>query len=75
MNYRITSDFNAPFKLYSFFQTVSQYKVEMTIKLKATFPKSITASSVHVRFSVPKSASGVTPDVISNQGNQKSEYN
>lgn len=72
MNYRITSDFNVPFKLHSFCQKVSEYKVEMTIQLKANFPKNITASSVHVRFPVPKSASGVTPEVISNQGNQKS---
>ena len=27
MNYRITSDFTAPFKVFAFFETVNQYKV------------------------------------------------
>jgi AP-4 complex subunit mu-1 len=61
MNYRITADFNAPFKVFAFFETVNQYKVELTIKLKAAFPKNVVASYVSVKFSVPKKASGVTP--------------
>lgn len=39
--------------------------------MKASFPKNIAASYVGVKFGVPKKASGVTPDVIGNQGNQK----
>lgn len=74
MNYRITTDFTAPFKIFAFFETVNQYKVELTIKLKASFPKNMSASYVTVKFNVPKKASGVTPEVINNQGNQKSEF-
>lgn len=74
MNYRITTDFAAPFKVFAFFETVNQYKVELTIKLKASFPKNVTASYVSVKFNVPKNASGVTPEVVANQGNQKSEF-
>jgi len=44
----------------------------MTIKLKATYPKNVAASAVVVRFGVPKKASGVTPEIIANVGNQKS---
>lgn len=61
MNYRITADFAAPFKVFAFFETVNPYKVELTIKLKAAFPKNVVASYVAVKFSVPTKASGVTP--------------
>lgn len=33
MNYRITSDFNAPFKIYPFFETESPYKVVLKINV------------------------------------------
>lgn len=72
MNYRITSDFTAPFKVFAFFETVNQYKVELTIKLKSTFPKNIAASFIVVKFNVPKKVTGINPEIINNQGNQKS---
>lgn len=71
MNYRITTDFSAPFKVFAFFETVNPYKVELTIKLKAAFPKNVVASFVAVKFNVPSKASGVTPEALANQGNQK----
>lgn len=63
MNYRITTDFVAPFKVFAFFETVNQYKTELIIKLKSTFPKNSVASFVTVKFNVPSKASGVTPDI------------
>jgi AP-4 complex subunit mu-1 len=33
MNYRLTSDFNAPFKIFAFFETESPYKVVLTVKV------------------------------------------
>ena len=81
MNYRVTTDFAAPFKVYTFFETVSQYKVELMIKvklyfiqLKATFPKEIIASFISVKFAVPKKVSNITPEVVKNHGNQKADY-
>ena len=75
MNYRITSDFVAPFKVFAFFETVNKYKTELTIKLKFTFPKNTTALFVSVKFNVPKKASGVPPNPQNNQNNQKADFN
>ena len=61
MNYRITSDFVAPFKVFAFFETVNEYKVELTIKLKSVYPKNYAASYVVVKFNVPKKASSINP--------------
>ena len=44
----------------------------MTIKLKSTYAKNVAASTIVVRFPVPKKVSGVTPEIIGNLGNQKS---
>ena len=33
MNYRITSDFRTPFRIFPFFELVSPYKVELIIKV------------------------------------------
>jgi AP-4 complex subunit mu-1 len=35
MNYRITTDFNAPFKVFAFFENETPYKLVLTIKVKA----------------------------------------
>lgn len=33
MNYRLTNDFNAPFKIFAFFETESPYKLVLTVKV------------------------------------------
>lgn len=33
MNYRITTDFNAPFKIFSFFEVENPYKLVLTVKV------------------------------------------
>ena len=54
---------------------LSQYKTELTIKLKSTYPKEKAASFINVKFNTPSKASGVTPDIDKNQGNQKVDFN
>lgn len=39
MNYRVMSDFQAPFRIFPFIEEVSNYKLELNLKLKASFPK------------------------------------
>lgn len=35
MNYRITTDFNAPFKVFAFFETETPFKLVLTVKVKS----------------------------------------
>jgi hypothetical protein len=37
MNYRITSDFNAPFKVFTFFETENPYKLVFNVKVTYFF--------------------------------------
>jgi len=59
MNYRVTSDFQAPFRVFPFIDEVSNYKLEMTLKIRACFPKESCASYVVLKFPVPKLTSNV----------------
>ena len=59
MNYRVTSDFQAPFRVFPFIDEVSNYKLEMTLKIRACFPKETCASYVVLKFPVPKLTSNV----------------
>ena len=38
MNYRVTGDINAPFRVFPYIEETNPYKLEMTLKIKACFP-------------------------------------
>ena len=38
MNYRINSEYPAPFRIYPFIDELSPYKLQFTIKVRANFP-------------------------------------
>lgn len=67
MNYRISGDYAAPFKIYPFVEELSASKVELTIKLKACFDKDIFASYANVKVPIPKSSANAYPEVQKNQ--------
>jgi len=51
MNYRITKDFTAPFRIYAVIEE-SNYKLELKIRIQANFSDKFFASNVLVKFSV-----------------------
>jgi len=60
MNYRITSDFRTPFRIFPFFELLSPYKVEVIIKIRADIPEHNYGGNVLVQLPVPKNTSSVT---------------
>lgn len=54
MSYRVTNDFQVPFKVFPFIEETSNYKLEMTLKIKSCYPKEVTAALVNVKFPLPK---------------------
>jgi len=63
MNYRVSSDFQAPFRIFPFIDEVSNYKLEMTLKVRACYPKEIYANHAVIKFPVPKLTSNVYLEV------------
>lgn len=41
MNYRVTSEFQSPFRIFPVIEEVSAYKLELTLRVKACFPKEV----------------------------------
>lgn len=63
MNYRITSDFRAPFRVFPFVEETSAYKVEVVLKVRADIPPENYGANVLIRFPVPRTSATVTPEV------------
>jgi AP-4 complex subunit mu-1 len=73
MNYRINTEFSAPFKIYTTIEE-NPYKLELKIKVNANFSDKFFAGNVVVRFNIPKSAQNVYFDLPKNKIGQKTDY-
>lgn len=60
MNYRITSEFQTPYKVFTFIDELSEYKLQFTIRVKATYPADHFSNSTIVKFSVPRTTTSVS---------------
>jgi len=60
MNYRITSDFRTPFRIFPFFELVSPYKIELIIKIKADIPEHNYGGNILVEIPLPKDTSSAS---------------
>lgn len=52
MNYRVTGDFLVPFRVFPMIDEVSNYKLELQLRIKACFPKEMNASYMTAKFPV-----------------------
>lgn len=59
MNYRINSEFQAPFRIYPFIDELSNYKLQFIVKVKAAFPAEYSAHQVAIKFPVPRQSGSV----------------
>ena len=74
MNYRINGDYSTPFRIYPFIDEVSQYKLQLTLKVRATFPPDHFATGVVVKFAVPRVTSGVAFEIPKGIQGHLAEY-
>lgn len=63
MNYRVTSEFRAPFRVFPTVEETSPFKVELVLKVRADIPEANYGSNVVIKFPVPRTASTVTPEL------------
>ena len=60
MNYRIKGEFQTPFRIYTFIDELNSFQLQMTLKIRSTFPGDHFAKNVEVKFPVPKSTSSMS---------------
>ena len=63
MNYRITSEFRAPFRVFPILEETSPYNVVLVLKVRADIPETNYGTTVVIRFPVPKNSATVTPEL------------
>jgi AP-4 complex subunit mu-1 len=64
MNYRINSEFQAPFRIFPYIDEVSNYKLELELRIRATYPKDVNASYLIAKIPVPKTNSSIHPELM-----------
>ena len=77
MNYRVNGDFDPPFRFFSYIEEPSNYRLEFTLRIKATFPKEYGGNNVTIKFNVPRNISNVyteLPKVDFIKNSQDSNY-
>ena len=74
MNYRIKGDYQTPFRIFHFFDEISMYKFDFTVKIRALFGEKQFGSNVLVKFNVPKNATCVSFELPPKTSGQKTEY-
>lgn len=60
LSYRVTTDFRVPFKLYPTIEESSQYRLEVTIIVRAEIPEGNYGSNVVLRLPVPRATVSAT---------------
>lgn len=63
MNYRVTSEFRAPFRVFPFLEETTPYKVELVLKVRADIPETNYGCNMTICFPIPKTAATVTPEL------------
>jgi AP-4 complex subunit mu-1 len=74
MNYRINGEYPAPFRMYPYIDEVSPYKLNLTIKVRSSFPANHFATGVVIKFPVPRTCSGVAHELSPKVQGQSFEY-
>ena len=59
MNYRVTGDFDPPFRIFTYIEEPSNYRLDFVLRIKGTFSKEYSGNNVVVKFNVPRTASNV----------------
>jgi AP-4 complex subunit mu-1 len=73
MNYRINTEFSAPFKIYTTIEE-NPYKLEVKVKVQANFSDKFFAGNVAIRFNVPKSSQNVYFDLPKSKIGQRADF-
>lgn len=74
MNYRVTGDFRAPFRIQPFITQQSAHKIEITINVRADVPEQNYGGNLQVSCALPKGTASCSTELQSGQTGQSAEY-
>jgi len=59
LNYRMTTEFRCPFKIFPHVEEVSPFKIEVTVTVRADMPDKNAGANVNIVIPLPKDAVSV----------------
>lgn len=74
LNYRVTGEFRAPFRVFPAIDEVSPFKIDLTLRVRADIPEAHYGANVAIRIPVPRNTAGVTTSLPPNAVGQQAEY-
>ena len=75
LNYRITADFQAPFKLFTAIEDNGTYKIDAIVTIRADIPEGNYGSNVTVRMPLPRATVSATVEFGAELPGCNAEYN
>lgn len=75
LNYRVTGEFRAPFRVFPTIDEVSPYKLDLTLRLRADIPESFHGANVVVTIPVPRSTASAPTELSQGSAGQIAEFN
>merc|ERR1712087_334245 len=74
MNYRVTGDFRAPFRIFPFVEQQTPHKIEITLKVRADVPEQNYGGNVQVSCALPKGTASCSNELQQNVTGQSAGY-
>lgn len=74
MNYRVTADFRAPFKMFPAIEDIGTYKVDVICTIRADIPEGNAGSNVTIKMSVPRATVSASVEFNSEIPGSHCEY-
>eukprot|EP00545_Synedropsis_sp_CCMP1620_P004974 CAMPEP_0119014752 /NCGR_PEP_ID=MMETSP1176-20130426/10363_1 /TAXON_ID=265551 /ORGANISM="Synedropsis recta cf, Strain CCMP1620" /LENGTH=459 /DNA_ID=CAMNT_0006967991 /DNA_START=69 /DNA_END=1445 /DNA_ORIENTATION=+ len=68
LNYRITGEFNAPFRIFPSIEEIDSKKLEISIMIRAEIPTNHFGANVRVEIPLPRCTAGASCNVITSPG-------
>lgn len=75
MNYRLNGDYQTPFSIFPAIEELSPYKIQFTLRIKATCPSDKTATLLTAKFNLPKDTTTCTFEIPKGIKGQKGNHN
>lgn len=75
LNYRVTADFRAPFRIFPSLEETGPYKLELTCLVRAEIPEGNQGTNVQLRIPVPRNTVSATTEFSADIPGCSAEFN
>lgn len=75
LNYRVTTDYRVPFKVYPSIEETGPYKMDCNIVIRADIPEANYGSNMIIKMAVPRATAGASAEILGDYPQSTAEYN